>query len=122
MCSIGIIFPLIRTLTVLRKTTNPDEKTIKQYRRFSRCYTLLLVIAYFKILVAYIADTTPSGKNDFIYLTIDKSLYVVYYIYLMIAFRPKRLFSPKTENAEEMVVEENNDDLDFDDIFSVFKK
>ena len=68
----------------------------------------MVIIAYLKILIGYITETTPKSSKDYIYLTVDKCLYVVYYLYLMIAFRPKRFFKTsdlKTNESENIIVE-----------------
>ncbi|EKE38030.1 hypothetical protein ENUP19_0062G0023 [Entamoeba nuttalli] len=102
ICSICILFPLIKTLNLLKKNTGTEAKTLKQYQRFSRCYSILLTIAYFKILIAYINDIASTREFDFIYLSVDKALYIIYSIYLMIAFRPKKIISSSDEPKELM--------------------
>ncbi|EAL47563.1 membrane-spanning protein, putative [Entamoeba histolytica HM-1:IMSS-B] len=102
ICSICILFPLIKTLNLLKKNTGTEAKTLKQYQRFSRCYSILLTIAYVKILLAYINDIASTREFDFIYLSVDKSLYIIYSIYLMIAFRPKKIISSSDEPKELM--------------------
>ncbi|KAL7713962.1 Membrane-spanning protein [Entamoeba marina] len=90
ICGICILFPVIQTLAQLKKIAPSNVLELKQYKRFSTYYSLLLFITYFRLLLIYILEQDESGFNAYIYISMDRGLILLYAMYLMYSFAPKK--------------------------------